>query len=68
MNNLVRCTMGGIGVGFVEKGIDTIKEGKIFLLLGTISWVSVLLVTVEVKYGPRWRRQRLAREQLRSSI
>lgn len=60
--------MGGIGVGFVEKSIDTIKEGKVFLLLGALSWASVILVTVEVKYGPGWRRQRLAREQPRSSI
>jgi hypothetical protein len=54
--------MGGIGVGLVEKSIDTIKEGKVFLLLAAISWASVILVTVELKYGPKWRRERLVRE------
>jgi hypothetical protein len=56
--------MGGIGVGFIEKSIDTIKEGPVFLLLATICWVSVILVAVEVKYGPKWRRERLARSEM----
>jgi hypothetical protein len=54
--------MGGIGVGFIEKSIDAIDEGPVFLILGAASWLSVILVVVEQKWGPEWRRQRLSRQ------
>jgi hypothetical protein len=61
INNLVRCTLGGVGVGFIEKGISAYQEGPVFLMLAFLSWTSVLLVVVARVYGPRWRMQRLAR-------
>jgi hypothetical protein len=54
--------MGGIGVGFIEKSIDAIDEGPVFLALGAASWVSVILVVIEQNWGPEWRRQRLVRQ------
>jgi len=61
INNLVRCTLGSIGVTFVEKGISAVDEGPMFLLLACISGAAVILVIVERIYGPRWRIARLDR-------
>jgi len=61
INNLVRCTLGGIGVGFIERAISTVKEARVFLALAGLAALSNILVLIERKCGPRWRRERLAR-------
>ncbi|QDS73084.1 hypothetical protein FKW77_000172 [Venturia effusa] len=61
INNLVRCTLGAIGVGFIEKSIDRIDEGPTFLALAAIAFVSIILVIVARKWGPRWRMERFYR-------
>jgi hypothetical protein len=61
INNLVRCTLGSIGVSFIEKGIDAVDEGPMFLVLACISGAAVILVVVERICGPRWRIARLDR-------
>lgn len=60
-NNLVRCTLGGIGVGLVEKSISVVDEAATFLALSGLAMLSGGLVLIEWIWGPRWRRQRLLR-------
>ena len=48
-------------MGFIEKSIDAIDEGPMFLLLAFLSWISFILIIVEQKWGPKWRQQRLMR-------
>jgi hypothetical protein len=64
INNLVRCTLGGLGVGFVEKGISAIDEGPVFLSLAALSWAAIVLVIIARVYGPGWRMERLVRIRL----
>jgi hypothetical protein len=61
----VRCTLGGIGVGFVEKSIGAIDEGPTFLVLATITWASIVLVIIARVYGPRWRMERFMRLKMK---
>jgi hypothetical protein len=63
-NNLVRCTMGGIGVGVIEKTIGAIDEAPAFLALAGLSAVSMILVWIAKTHGPRWRQDRLHRIKL----
>lgn len=60
-NNLVRCTLGAIGVGVIEKGIAAVDEGPMFLALSAIAMVSTVLVMLGRTKGPRWRMERLER-------
>jgi hypothetical protein len=53
--------MGGIGVGYVEKGIESIDEGPVFLILAFLAWVSYFLIIIENKWGPGWRQQRFTK-------
>ncbi|TID25600.1 MFS general substrate transporter [Venturia nashicola] len=61
INNLVRCTLGAIGVGFIQKSINTIKEGPTFLALALIALASIVLVVIARKWGPQWRMERFYR-------
>jgi hypothetical protein len=61
INNLVRCTLGSIGVGFVERGIADIDEMPVFLTLAGLAALSTSLVVVEKKWGPGWRMERITR-------
>lgn len=62
INNLVRCTLGAIGVACVEKAMAKIDEGPTFAILAGISALSGLLVVVELIWGPKWRGNRRQRE------
>ncbi|KAE9979402.1 hypothetical protein EG328_000887 [Venturia inaequalis] len=61
INNLVRCTLGAIGVGFIEKSINAIKAAPTFLALASIAFASIGLVIIEKKWGPKWRMERFHR-------
>ncbi|KAF2673922.1 MFS general substrate transporter [Microthyrium microscopicum] len=61
VNNLVRCTLGGLGVALIEQAISRIHGGITFLVLAVLAALSGFLVVIERTYGPRWREQRLLR-------
>lgn len=63
INNLVRCTLGAIGVGFVEQSINAIDEARTFLALAAIALASIVLVFIARKWGPKWRMERFHRLQ-----
>jgi hypothetical protein len=58
----VRCSLGAIGVGFIEQSIGAIDEAYTFVILAAISAVSVILVVIELINGPGWRMERLQRQ------
>lgn len=58
VNNLIRCTIGAIGVSVVQYIIDAIDAGAGFLILAGFTGLLTPLLTVELRWGPTWRRER----------
>ncbi|KAH9204150.1 major facilitator superfamily domain-containing protein, partial [Leptodontidium sp. 2 PMI_412] len=61
VNNLMRCSVGAIGVAFVQLIIDAIGAGPTFLLFALITLGLSPLLLVEWFYGEGWRLARTAR-------
>lgn len=59
INNLVRCSMGAVGVAFIEKMIMAMGVGTAFLGLGLATIGVVPLAVVQWYWGPKWRRERI---------
>ena len=62
INNLVRCSMGALGVSFIEQMIATMGVGSAFLGLGLVTVSVVPLAVVQWYWGPGWRRERMERK------
>ncbi|KAF2790377.1 MFS general substrate transporter [Melanomma pulvis-pyrius CBS 109.77] len=62
INNLVRCSMGAIGVAFIEQMIGAMGVGAAFLGLGLVTIGVVPLAVVQWYWGPGWRRERMGRK------
>lgn len=62
INNLVRCSMGAIGVAIVEQLIAGMGPGGAFLVLGLVTVAVVPLLVVQWYWGPMWRRERMERK------
>lgn len=62
INNLVRCSMGAIGVAIVEQLIAGMGPGGAFLVLGLVTVAIVPLLVVQWYWGPMWRRERMERK------
>lgn len=58
INNLVRCSMGALGVGFVDVLISSLGPAVTFLGLGLVILSMAVLLAVEWSWGMDWRRQR----------
>ncbi|KAL5329218.1 hypothetical protein ACEPPN_002728 [Leptodophora sp. 'Broadleaf-Isolate-01'] len=63
VNNLMRCSVGAVGVAVVQIVVDGVGEGAAFAILAGVTGVCSPLVGVEWVYGQRWRLER--RERLR---
>ncbi|KAH8693414.1 major facilitator superfamily domain-containing protein [Phaeosphaeriaceae sp. PMI808] len=61
INNLVRCSMGAVGVAFIEQMIAAMGVGAAFLGLGLVTVSVVPLAVVQWYWGPGWRRERMER-------
>jgi hypothetical protein len=61
INNLMRCTVGAVGVGVVEMGIRAFDEGRVFAALAALSAMAGGLLVLEWRSGMRWRVERLRR-------
>ena len=57
----MRCTLGALGVGVVEKLQETYKERVLFSSLAGFTLICTSLLAVEWVYGQRWRMARTAR-------
>ncbi|CZS95425.1 related to synaptic vesicle transporter SVOP and related transporters (major facilitator superfamily) [Rhynchosporium agropyri] len=62
VNNLMRCTVGALGVAIVQIVIDTIGEGVAFVVFAGFTALCSPLLVLEWVYGQRWRGER--REKL----
>ncbi|KAJ5031631.1 major facilitator superfamily domain-containing protein [Bipolaris maydis] len=68
INNLVRCSMGAVGVAFIEKMIMAMGVGSAFLGLGLAMIGVVPLAVVQWYWGPEWRRERIRKNTDRKEI
>jgi hypothetical protein len=62
INNLVRCSMGAVGVTIIERLIKGLGAGGTFLCLGLATIAVVPLLVVQWYWGPLWRRERLEKK------
>lgn len=63
INNLVRCSMGAVGVAIIERLIAGMGAGGTFLCLGLVTVAVVPLLVVQWYWGPSWRRERTERKE-----
>jgi MFS family permease len=72
VNNLMRCSVGALGVAIVQIVIDGVGAGTAFLVFAGITALSSPLLVVEWFWGEGWRkerRERLARkEELKKAV
>ncbi|KIM95859.1 hypothetical protein OIDMADRAFT_132862 [Oidiodendron maius Zn] len=68
INNLVRCTLGAVGVAFIEKMIASLGVGPSFLGLGLITVACVPFLVAEWYLGMGWRASRAERVKEREKV
>ncbi|KAJ5500005.1 hypothetical protein N7453_009056, partial [Penicillium expansum] len=56
-NNIVRCSLAGAGLAFLQSCLDSMGPGWTFTLFGGLCLACLGLAWLEWKYGKRWRRQ-----------
>ena len=61
VNNLMRCSVGAVGVAFVQLIIDAIGAGPTFLMFALITAGLSPLLVIEWFYGEGWRLARTER-------
>ena len=61
VNNLMRCSVGAVGVAAIQLIIDSIGAGFSFLTLATVTAVLSPLLVLEWYHGEGWRRARTER-------
>jgi hypothetical protein len=62
INNLVRCSMGAVGVAVIEQMIAGMGPGGAFLGLGLVTVMVSPLIVVQWYWGPGWRGERMERK------
>lgn len=65
LNNLVRCSLGALGVAFIETIIASLGVGPSFLSLSLIAVACLPLLTVEWYYGVAWRTHRVEKARMK---
>ncbi|KAI3391392.1 hypothetical protein diail_7447 [Diaporthe ilicicola] len=60
MNNLVRCTLGAVGVAVIDPIIEELGSGYAFLTLAFIMVCCTPLAVLTWVFGQRWRGERTA--------
>jgi MFS family permease len=61
VNNLMRCSIGAIGVAVVQVVIDRVGAGISFFVFGMVAAGMTPLLGLQWVYGERWRRERMER-------
>ncbi|KAL5331419.1 hypothetical protein ACEPPN_000949 [Leptodophora sp. 'Broadleaf-Isolate-01'] len=64
VNNLMRCSVGAVGVAVVQIVIDGVGAGVTFLIFAAVTMGTSPLLVLEWLYGEGWRRER--RERLKA--
>ena len=60
--NLVRCFMAAGALAVLQPVTDSIGVGWTYTILACITAFSLPLCSIEVRFGMRWRQERLRRE------
>jgi multidrug resistance protein len=60
-NNLVRCFMGAGGTGIIDIMIRHMGRGWCFTFISLVCVVTMPMLWVELKWGPKWREERRVR-------
>ena len=63
-NNLVRCFMGAGGTGVIDLMLKAMGPGWCFTFIALVCVVATPMLWVELKWGPGWREERRAREEV----
>ncbi|KAH7089723.1 major facilitator superfamily transporter [Paraphoma chrysanthemicola] len=63
INNLVRCSMGAIGVALIDMMIAAMGSGGAFLGLSLITVAVAPLATVQWYWGATWRKERVLKKE-----
>jgi MFS family permease len=63
INNLVRCSMGAIGVAFIERMIAVMGVAYAFLGLAVVTFGVIPLAVIQWYWGPGWRKERMERRK-----
>lgn len=63
INNLVRCSLGAVGVAVIDIPLDAFGPGATFLGLGLFTFLAAGLLAVEWSWGMRWRGRRECEQQ-----
>ncbi|KAI8312042.1 Itaconate transport protein [Colletotrichum sp. SAR11_59] len=64
INNLVRCSLGAVGVAFVEQMIALAGVGPTFLGLGLITVSVTPLAVIHRNWGQQWRAERMMAKEV----
>ncbi|CAG8970808.1 hypothetical protein HYALB_00001595 [Hymenoscyphus albidus] len=64
-NNLVRCLVGAGGTGVISLMIRGMGRGWCFTFIALVCMVTMPMLWVELKQGPRWREERRVRLEKR---
>jgi MFS family permease len=60
-NNLVRCFVGAGGTGIINIMVEHMGRGWCFTFIALVCYVTMPLLLVEIKMGPKWREERRLR-------
>ncbi|KAI8148733.1 major facilitator superfamily domain-containing protein [Fennellomyces sp. T-0311] len=67
-NNFIRCLLGAAATVAIEPGIQSVNVGWMYTILGLLLVVSNSLFPVLLKFGPRWRKNRMDRETAEKNV
>ncbi|KAH7062548.1 major facilitator superfamily domain-containing protein [Macrophomina phaseolina] len=68
VNNLIRCSIGAVGVAIVEPLLQVLDPQWTFIMLSGIALVASPLLFIEMRWGQRWRQEREARLARRQAL
>lgn len=63
-NNLVRCFMGAGGTGIIDLMLKAMGPGWCFTFISLVCMVASPMLWAELKWGPGWREERRAKEDV----
>jgi len=67
VNNLIRCSLGAVGVAVVQFAVDAVGAGVTFCVIAVVAAALTPLLWLEWMYGERWRRERMVRLEKKKS-
>ncbi|KAE8380248.1 major facilitator superfamily domain-containing protein [Aspergillus bertholletiae] len=63
-NNFVRCLLGAGATALIDPMLNAMGRGWCFTLIGFVMLGTAPLLGIVVRFGPRWRQERLGRSEI----